>query len=160
MDLCPTGEELSAYHDGQTASGRLAFIEQHVASCEPCGLEIARLSAMSRLFSTSVRPQLSQIARHRLHDKVDLAMERGLIRLGWALSGIAASVLLIGSALLMHVGSTSYVATARQMSEAAPPWLGVAANSDADSLVANARTPAAALYLADASSGSSGIELP
>lgn len=160
MTPCPTGEELSAFHDGRLNVDRAELIQRHLAACEPCRIELSRLIAMSRLFATSIRPQLSQIARHRLHDKVDLAMERGLIRFGWGLSGIAASILLVGSALLMHMGSTAYVGPTRQMAEAAPPWLGVAASSDTDTVVANARTPAAALYLADASSGSSNVELP
>jgi anti-sigma factor RsiW len=164
MTPCPTGEELSAYHDGRIVGTRLELIQSHVADCQPCGLELSRLSAMSRLFATAVRPRLSQIARHRLHENVDLAMERGLIRFGWTLSGIAASILVVGSALLMHVGSTTYGGASRQTAEAAPPWLGVAANSYADSLVVNARTPAAALYLADATSDSSNpdsiVELP
>jgi anti-sigma factor RsiW len=154
MTSCPTGEELSAFHDGRLLGQRRGIVENHIANCQPCGLEIARLSALSRLLAATIRPQLSQIARHRLHDKVDLAMESGLIRFGWGLSGIAASILLVGSALLMHVDS------AHRTAEAAPPWLGVAVNSDADAVVANARTPAAALYLADASSGSSNLELP
>ena len=154
MIPCPTNEELSAYRDGRIDGTRLELIQRHVAICQPCGLELSRLSALSRLLASALRPQLSQIARHRLHDKIDLAMERGLIRFGWSLSGIAASVLLIGSALLMHVDSV------RRTAEAAPPWLGVAASSDADAVVANARTPAAALYLADASPGSSNLELP
>jgi anti-sigma factor RsiW len=154
MTPCLTSEELSAFHDGRVSGERLELIQSHIATCEPCGLEIARLSALSHLFASAVRPQLSQIARHRLHDKVDLAMERGLIRFGWTISGIAASILLVGSALLMHVDNV------RRTNEAAPPWLGVAATSDTDAVVANAQTPAAALYLADASSGSSGVETP
>jgi len=154
MTPCPTGEELSAYHDGRIAGARFDLIERHVADCDPCSLELSRLAALSRLFASAVRPHLSQIARHRLHDKIDQAMERGLIRFGWSISGIAASILLVSSAWLMHVG------TARQTTEAAPPWLGVAVNSDADAVVQNARTPAAALYLADASAGSSSADIP
>jgi anti-sigma factor RsiW len=154
MAPCPTGEELSAYHDRRIARERFDFIEQHVAECDPCALELSRLAALSRLFASAIRPNLSQIARHRLHGKIDQAMERGLIRFGWNISGIAASILLVSSAWLMHVGTT------KQTSEAAPPWLGVAVNSDADAVVQNARTPAAALYLADASAGSSSADMP
>jgi hypothetical protein len=157
MIPCPTGEELGAYHDGRVYGDRQALIEYHVASCEPCGLQVARLSALSYLLTTTTGPHLSQIARHRLHQKIDAAMERGLVRFGWGLSGIAASVLLVGSAWLMHVGAARQ--TAGQTAEA-PPWLGVAVSSDADAVVQNARTPAAAFYLADASSGSSGVDLP
>jgi anti-sigma factor RsiW len=154
MNRCPTSDELSAYYDGRL-DGRRESIAGHIAECAACSLEIARLGALSGLLAAMARPQLSQIVRHRLHDKIDLAMERGLIRFGWSLSGIAASVLIVGSAWLMHVGST-----VRQTAEAAPPWLGVATTTDTDAVVANARTPAAAMYLADSSVGTSGSDTP
>ena len=152
MTSCPTGEELNAYHDGRLVGERRELIELHIAGCEACGLALKRLSALSRLLATAVQPQLSQIARHRLHNKIDLAMDRGLVRFGWSLSGIAASILLVSSVWLMHAGS------ARQTAEAAPPWLGVAVSSEAEAVVQNARTPAAAFYLADASAGSSSAD--
>jgi anti-sigma factor RsiW len=151
---CPTGEELSAYHDGRFSGERLAMIQRHIADCPPCGLELSRLAALSGMFAATVRPGISQIARHRLHDKIDAAMERGLIRFGWSLSGIAASILLVSSAWLMHVGSN------RQVTEAAPPWVGVAASSEAEAVVQDAKTPAAAFYLADASAGTSTADMP
>jgi anti-sigma factor RsiW len=154
MIPCPTGEELNAYHDGRLPGDRLGIVERHIADCPPCQLELSRLMALSRLLRTAIGPHLSQIARHRLHNKIDAAMERGLIRFGWSLSGIAASILLVSSAWLMHVDSS------RPVTEAAPPWVGVATNSEAEAVVQDARTPAAAIYLADASAGSSSAELP
>jgi anti-sigma factor RsiW len=154
MMPCPTGEELSAYHDGRVSGDRLESLRRHIAECDPCALEVSRLAALSTLFANAVRPRLSQMSRHRLHNKIDQAMERGLIRFGWSISGIAASILLVSSVWLMHVG------TAKQTTESAPPWLGVAVSTEADSVVQNARTPAAALYLADASAGSSSADTP
>ena len=151
---CPTGQELSAYHDGRVSGERLGLLQQHIAECDPCTLEISRLAALSSLFANAVRPHLSQMSRHRLHNKIDQAMERGLIRFGWSISGIAASILLVSSVWLTHVG------TAKKTTESAPPWLGVAVSTDADSVVQNASTPAAALYLADASAGSSSADVP
>ena len=156
---CPTGEELSAYHDGRMSGDRLGLLQRHIAECEPCALELSRLAALSSLFANSVGPRLSQMSRHRLHNKIDQTMERGLIRFGWSISGIAASILLVSSVWLMHVG-TANVGIAKATTESAPPWLGVAVSTDADSVVQNASTPAAALYLADASAGSSGADTP
>jgi hypothetical protein len=158
MMPCPTDEELGAYHDGRLAGPvddrRREWIQRHVLDCPACALQLSRLVGLSRLFSTAARPGLSQIARSRLHNRVDLAMERGLVRLGWSLSGIAASLLIVSSAWLMHVNS------ARHATEAAPPWIGVAASTDGDAASEDARTPAAAIYLADASVGSSNAEMP
>jgi anti-sigma factor RsiW len=159
MMRCPTGEELSAFHDGRVSGGRLQLLQRHIAECDPCALELSRLAALSALFTNAVRPHLSQMSRHRLHNKIDQAMERGLIRFGWSISGIAASILLVSSVWLMHVG-TAKMAIAKTTAESAPPWLGVAVSTDADSVVQNASTPAAALYLADASAGSSSADTP
>jgi anti-sigma factor RsiW len=164
MTPCPTSNELSAYHDGQLPADRRDAIASHLAACSSCTLELSRLVALSQLFAQTVRPHLSQIARYRLHAAADAAMERGLIRIGWSLSGIAASVLIVGSAWLMQAGSLQQQSIPQQTAETAPPWVGVARTSDAETVIQDARTPAAAIYLADASadsqSGSSAAELP
>jgi anti-sigma factor RsiW len=158
MMPCPPFEEISAFSDGLLSADRQAAVQQHLADCPACAVELSRLSAMSRLLQGSLPAGISQIARRRLHDNIDAAMERGLVRLGWSLSGVAAAVLLVGSAMLVQLGGSSSASA-----QAAPPWLGVARSAEAESVVRDARTPAAAIYLADASgtgSSSSSVDVP
>jgi anti-sigma factor RsiW len=144
MANCEFNSQLDAYHDGELSTDARAVIESHVSGCSECSAQLAQLRTMSGLFSSSARPGLSQIAMHRLHHRLDLAMDRGLIRFGWTLSGIAASLLLVGSVWLMRVKEVP-------MPQAAPPWVGVSVAMDTDPNIRDASaTPAAQWYLADA----------
>ena len=104
---------------------------------------------MSRLLIGSAamsRPmRLSQIGLHRLHRRVDQAMEEGLLRFVRVFNAIAACVLVAGSAwLLMKTRDDRAV---ENTTPAAPPWVDVADVSDSPSGAYS--TPAAAWYLAD-----------
>ncbi len=146
MLKCPPIHELQAYLDGELSAGLKLAMDHHFTHCESCRTQLAEVEAMSGLLASAAtnEPKLSQIARHRLHRAVDDAMDQGLLRLGWGISGIAASVLVVGSLWLMKAQSTP---------EAAPPWVGVSAVAEsADPAVHEAATtPAAEWYLADAS---------
>jgi anti-sigma factor RsiW len=144
--MCEFESKISAYHDGELAASERAAIEAHLATCADCQISLAQLRAMSNLFATSEQPRLSQISRYRLHRAVDSAMERGLLRLAWTMSGIAASVLLFASAWLMKVNEN--VASAAPAE--APPWVSVAMETNRDPVIRDAVSPAAQWYLADA----------
>ncbi len=153
----PTSEQLHAFHDDRLAADVRGETQRHIAACPVCAQELARLSSLSQLLSGIELPRLSQISRHRLHAGLDAAMERNaersLIRIGWSLSGLAASILVIGSALLMR---TTPVASEANSGSTTPPWMAVenAINNNTDSTV-TPTTPVAQWYLADASSSAS-----
>ena len=148
---CDQTAQLQAYHDGELPPDAVAAIEQHLPTCRACSDVLAQLQAMSAAFAMSPRAHLSQIARHRLHNEVDAAIERGLVRFAWSLSGIAAAILIGGSVWLLQMKEQPQSSGA-----APPPWVEavVSARSTSDS----AATPAAQWYLVDASSRSE--ELP
>ena len=150
QDEHPRGETLSAFHDGQLDAELAKTVAAHVTACAACTLELQRYSMMSEFVNATARLPLSQIGRARLNRQIDAVfasgMDSSLIRFGLRVSGIAASILLLGTIGLL-VGGES-----RTTAQAAPPWVGVAVSSDADTVVRNASTPAAAIYLADASS--------
>ncbi|CAN5423385.1 hypothetical protein BH10PLA1_BH10PLA1_14070 [soil metagenome] len=140
---CDQTAQLQAYHDGELPAGERAAIEQHLPTCAACTAEFAQLRAISAAFANEPRSKISQIARHRLHNRVDEAMERGLVRIAWSLSGVAAAVLIGGSVWLLQMKDQSQPV-------AAPPWVEAAASARANGDVAV--TPAAQWYLVDASS--------
>ena len=83
---------------------------------------------------------------HRLHRRVDGAMEQGVRRLAWAMSGLAAAVMVAGSVWLTGIPA--------DRPAAAPPWAGVAMLPAADSVSESVtHTPVAEFYLADAGNG-------
>lgn len=142
---CTFEQQIQAYHDGELTAEQRAAAERHLAECRVCADRLAELEAMSRLFADAAAPRLSQIGMHRLHIRVAKEMDRGLVRLAGTLSGIAAGIMLIGSALLLHVQNAAAVP------QAAPPWVGVSASAETDTLAHDAGTPTAVWYLADAS---------
>src|ERR1019366_3036050 len=142
MASCGFENKIAAYHDGELDAGQRANVEMHLGQCEDCRRALSELRAMSGLFATSERPRLSQISRYRLHRTVDAAMEQGLLRLAWMMSGIAASVLLLGSVLLMRVNENGLA----QAPAEAPPWVSVSLESSRDPVVRDAASPAAQWY--------------
>jgi anti-sigma factor RsiW len=162
MEPCEFNHRIEAYHDGELAGDANATreVETHLATCQACAAQLAELRAMSALFaSAAVAPQmkLSQIARHRLHRHVSDVMDGGLLRLGWAMSAVAASVLLVASVWLTRLtpqkpAAVQAQATGAETEAAPPPWMGVTVVAENDPDVREASTtPAAEWYLADAS---------
>jgi anti-sigma factor RsiW len=143
MNHCPSNTQLELLHDGELADAIAAELHSHVAVCEVCAKYLAELSSMSRQLAGESGSALLPIQLQRLHCHVDKAIEqtadRGLIRMSWILSAIAAGVLVVGSVWLERLN---------QAPQVAPPWVGLSATGD--SVVRDAETPAAQWYLADA----------
>ena len=151
MAGCPTSDQLNAFHDGELDEARRVEIQGHLRLCGSCAAEIERLQALSRLV-VEVAPaaKLSPIGLHRLHRRVDQAMEEGLFRLVRVLNAIAACVLIAGSAWLMM--KTREVQTVENTAPSAPPWVDVELAQTSDSPSGAASTPAAVWYLTGDSS--------
>jgi anti-sigma factor RsiW len=145
MAECEYQNSLTAYHDGSLDPQRSAQIESHLAQCPGCSAELARLRSLSQLIQSNVSlpAGLSQIARHRLHARLDSAMDDGILRAARFISAIAACVV---------VGCSIGLLRARDVSAAPPPWVDVAVQTDTAAASANpdASTPAAVWYLASA----------
>jgi anti-sigma factor RsiW len=144
MSECPNSSILSAYYDGELDEARRGEVERHLRDCSACEAELGRLREMSRLLSAGKAPALLPMAMHRLHKKVDVAMEEGMLRIMRVLNAIAACVLIAGSAWLVmkpHAANTTVE------KPAAPPWVISAEYSDSSTGADS--TPAAAWYLAD-----------
>lgn len=142
MHNCLSEQKLSAYHDGEIVADERAVLESHVAECAECRERLTQLRAISSLFDDAGRPGLSQISLRRLHHRLESLTDRGLIRLGWTLSGVAASLLVAGSVWLTRMQS---------LPPSPPPWVNVSLAMDTDAGGTDAASPAAQWYLADAS---------
>lgn len=151
-DQCPSEQELSRYHDGELPAGRCEEVAVHLAWCAACRELLARWANISHVFSEAPHQQLSAMARARIYRRMDEVMDRGLLRLAWMTSGLAASVMLMGSMWLLSAedGAAPVAATP-------PPWIGVAYASDIGQSQHEPATPAAEWYLANTGSSD---ELP
>jgi|SRR5580658_3055705 anti-sigma factor RsiW len=149
MADCEFENLLTAYHDGALDAARRAEVDRHIQGCPACAAELAQLRSLSQLIESNVSlaPGLSQIARHRLHNRLDAAMDEGILRAARIVSAIAACIL---------AGSSIWLMRAREISATPPPWVDVAAQADTSSAMATpeASTPAAVWYLASASNES------
>ncbi len=150
MASCPTSQQLSAYHDGELDEALRLEIQRHLPVCPACSTELARLGALSTLVAEYPAAKLSQIGLHRLHRRVEQAMEEGLMRFVRVLNTVAACVLIAGSAFL--VMRSRQDRTVENTTPAAPPWVGVDVAEASDSSTGASTTPAAMWYLTDDSS--------
>jgi len=150
MASCPTSQQLSAYHDGELDEALRLEIQRHLPTCAACNAELARLGALSALVAEAPGAKLSQIGLHRLHRRVEQAMEEGLMRFVRVLNTVAACVLIAGSAFL--VMRSRQDRTVENTTPAAPPWVGVDVAEASDSSTGASTTPAAMWYLTDDSS--------
>lgn len=139
MDPCPEKSELDAFHDGELAGPRRAEVEKHLSECAACRVHLAELQELSRAMVGVEVGRLSQMGRHRLHARLDQAMESGIVRTAWMLSGLAASILVVGSLWLSQ---------SHEVTQAAPPWVEVSMATT--SLNREVSTPATEWYLAGA----------
>jgi anti-sigma factor RsiW len=144
MADCPFQKSLMAFNDGELDEQRRAELDAHLPQCPACSAELAQLRALSSLVATGLASQsgLSQIARHRIHARLDSAMDEGVIRAARIISAVAACVL---------AGSCVWLMRSRELSAAPPPWVEVASQSDTSIASADTSSPAAVWYLASAS---------
>ena len=150
MKHFPDERRLAAYHDGELSAADRADVELNLAD-SPSGMqylaELGRISAWIVAEAGASAAGLSPLSRARLHRRVDAVVEQGLVRFGWELSGVAAAVLLVGSAWLMSATASPRAASAAAAT--VPPWVGAQVAAVADPVAQQPATPAAAWYLAD-----------
>jgi anti-sigma factor RsiW len=159
MSSCPFNDWLGAYRDGELKESLRVQTESHLKECPSCAAEMARLESLSGLLLASAPKPMLPIAIHRLHKKVERAMEEKMLRIVRVLNAVAACVLIAGSAWLMNrprqsptvepgavePGAVERGAVERGVGPAVPPWVDLVSDS---STGANS-TPATAWYLAD-----------
>lgn len=111
MNTCNQTTQVHRYHDGQMNAQDAQAYEHHLQACPVCQAELASLREMSSLFAEASLPELSELSRARLHQAVDqrmnLAQERGVLRLAQWLSAAAAAVLVVCSVQLAFMNSTA-----------------------------------------------------
>jgi anti-sigma factor RsiW len=149
MADCPFQDRIQSYADGELDDAARAEVERHLPACPSCAAELAALRALSQHVAQTLakQPEISQIALHRVHARVNSVMDEGILRFARVLGAIAAC-LLVGAT----IGLAQFRTRETQEAPVAPPWVGVSASNDSVSDVASAdsSTPAAAWYLADA----------
>lgn len=94
--ICGKTIFVEAYYDGEMDSAERAAFEAHLRTCAECREELAHLRRISSEISKASIPALSNTAMARFHGSVNVAEERGVLRLAEWLTAAAAAVLAIG----------------------------------------------------------------
>jgi anti-sigma factor RsiW len=93
---CNQINRVEAFYDGEmTAADREAFAA-HLKNCAACNEELSYLRRISSEIAAASIPAVSEDALARFHGAVNVAEERGVLRLAEWLTVAAAAVLVIG----------------------------------------------------------------
>ena len=94
---------LSAYVDGEVADDVRRRVEQHLAECSRCAQEVQSLRQASQLLRGYAFADLEPGELERAHEAIDASADQPILRLGFTMGVIAASVLIVSCAWLMEL---------------------------------------------------------
>jgi anti-sigma factor RsiW len=101
---CQRSSQVHAYHDGELDATRRAVVEAHLERCDECRRLLEELKDLAALIGEAEVGEASGEAMARFEGAWGEARERGVMRIGAWLSGVAAA-LLVGALLTMPHGS-------------------------------------------------------
>jgi len=93
---CGQVHRVEAFYDGEMSSADRDAFAAHLVSCADCMAELDALQRLSRHVKSASIPSVSKDAFARFHGTVNVAEERGVLRLAEWLTVAAAAVLVIG----------------------------------------------------------------
>ncbi len=129
---CTFRQQLSAYHDGERSPDASARVDEHLAGCEPCRVALASIQQLSDLFASARDEDVTLAEVARVHDAIDAEPAGNYFRTARMLIGLAASVLIIGSAWLWETpAGVSPVGGISISTGQTPQWEYVAVNQQA-----------------------------
>jgi anti-sigma factor RsiW len=104
---CPDEQVLGAYLDGELEAPRRAEIESHLRGCKICARQLELMAEASRSLREFPFADITPAERLRLHQAIDAAMDRPILRIGGTLGLIAASIFVVGLAWLHAIPATA-----------------------------------------------------
>jgi anti-sigma factor RsiW len=106
---CHRASQIHAYHDGELDATRRAVVEAHLERCAECRRLLDELQELAALIGEAGVGEASGEAMARFEGAWEAARDRGVMRIGAWLSGLAAA-LLAGALLTMpHGGGATRV---------------------------------------------------
>src|SRR5436305_9445794 len=94
---------LSAYIDGELLPADRDRLEAHVRNCPACAQELEVMRGVSGALRDIQFDELKPHELSRIHEAIDESADQPILRVGMALSAVAASILIVGSAWLMEL---------------------------------------------------------
>jgi anti-sigma factor RsiW len=93
---CDQVQRVEAFYDGEMPSAQREEFASHLARCPVCMAELDALQRLSRELAALSIPSVSDEALARFHGSLNVAEERGVLRLAEWLTAAAAAILAIG----------------------------------------------------------------
>ena len=93
---CEKVHLVEGFYDGEMSSADRDAFAAHLVRCPICMAELDALQRLSRELAAASIPSVSDEALARFHGAVNVAEERGVLRLAEWLTAAAAAVLVIG----------------------------------------------------------------
>ncbi|HWE02283.1 MAG TPA: zf-HC2 domain-containing protein [Tepidisphaeraceae bacterium] len=135
---CEFQPRLSAFHDGELDPDAERVVQRHLAACESCRLELQDIRELSALAARIGIDGMSPRALRRLHQAIDgQARQYSIFRIAGALTGLAASAMVVGAAWLWDAGDSRSSASIKYVIIEPGPtdkWEYLAVNLKADPL--------------------------
>jgi anti-sigma factor RsiW len=150
MRECEYGERLMRYYDGELAPAARRRVEEHLAGCEVCRRQLARLRTTSGLLAQADAPAMSKDMLERLHAEVGSTGDLAILRICRPAALAAAALLVLCALGLWHIG-------AGEAAQTSPPsaWEVAAVTADSETAEANS-TDAIALWMLEGLSRENG----
>lgn len=99
---CAFARRLGAYHDGELDAASAALVADHLPTCPACQAELMEIAELSSLAGEIGAGGISRQALVAVHRAIDAEDRFSLLRISGALTAIAASALVVGSAWLIE----------------------------------------------------------
>lgn len=148
MSECPLLNLMAACHDGEVDLHERRRLLRHAETCSDCATELAWLQSVSRTLSVTGEQDITETELERLHDAVEAADGRNVLRIGGTLAALAASIIVVCGVWLVEIGSPAAPGRAPAVSVAeAPAWERVAVTLRVDPLPSELNDE---VFLADA----------
>lgn len=139
MDACDE-QLLSAYADGELAAEDRAKVEAHLRECVECRAVLEQIREASRMLREYPFDDVRDGELAHVHAAIDDAADRPILRLGFSLGVIAASVLIVSCAWLYELRGENRTTAHEQVvtrvapTAPAPQWERMAMTLRADPL--------------------------
>jgi anti-sigma factor RsiW len=130
---------LSAYADGELSPEHAAKVEDHLRQCASCAAALRQIREASRLLREYPFEDIRPDELRDAHAAIDSASDRPILRLGFTLGVLAASLLIVSCAWLMELPAATrsdQSTNPSTMARSAPPpqWERMAMTLRADPL--------------------------
>ncbi len=127
---CALASRLGAFYDGELDAPAAARVQDHLRDCPACRAEVDGIRELSQLAGMIGNEGMSVAALRRVHHSIEREQPYSILRIASILSGLAASVLVVGTVWLADMPDAPPPRVRVVERDNSPAWEGYAVNLD------------------------------